>query len=104
MKHTHTIKLLTGATLICRIAGQSGDGVNVIGLHTPFLIVDEAGYYPWGTWLEAQPIINYWEEGYRVITSGVPTGLRQKLQICSYHARQYQEIEKSYGNDITVDE
>jgi hypothetical protein len=74
---THTITLLTGSSLICRIAGQSGDGVNVIGLHTPFVIVDEAGYFPWGTWLEAQPIVNYWESGYRLITSGVPTGLRE---------------------------
>jgi len=74
---THSIKLLNGTSLICRIAGQSGDGINVIGLHTPFIILDEAGYYPWGTWLELQPVMNTWQKGYRIITSGVPTGLRE---------------------------
>ena len=73
-----TIKLLNMCTLMCRIAGQTGTGVNVIGLHTPFEIVDEAGYYPWGTWLELQPTLNKWTSGFRQITSGVPTGMREK--------------------------
>jgi len=30
-----------GATLLCRIAGTSGGGENVIGLHTPFVVLDE---------------------------------------------------------------
>lgn len=33
--------LLSQATLMCRIAGQSGNGANVIGLHTPYIFVDE---------------------------------------------------------------
>ena len=37
----HTISLLNTATLLCRIAGTSGTGANVIGLHTPFEIIDE---------------------------------------------------------------
>lgn len=37
----HRIETTTGSTLLCRIAGQSGKGENVIGLHTPFFIVDE---------------------------------------------------------------
>lgn len=73
----HRIETKNGATLMCRIAGQSGKGENVIGLHTPFFIVDESGYYPWGTWLELQATINYWMNGSKLIVSGVPTGIRE---------------------------
>lgn len=37
----HTIKLLNQSLLMCRIAGQTGTGANLIGLHTPFILVDE---------------------------------------------------------------
>jgi len=37
----YTVKLLNQATLLCRIAGQSGTGANVIGLHTPVILLDE---------------------------------------------------------------
>lgn len=83
---SYQIKLLNGAFLLCRIAGQSGDGVNVIGLHSPFVILDEGGYYAWGTFLELQPIVNTWQTGYRVMVSGVPTGLRENNVL--YHADQ----------------
>ena len=73
-----TIKLNNGATLMCRIAGQSGTGVSVIGLHSPFVIVDESGYYPHGTWRELTPTVNSFTQGFRLITSGVPTGVREK--------------------------
>ncbi len=73
-----TIRLKNLTTLNCRIAGQSGTGANVIGLHTPIVILDEAGYYPQGTWIELQPVLNTWTPGYRIITSGVPTGMREK--------------------------
>jgi intein/homing endonuclease len=36
-----TVKLKNGMSLLCRIAGQSGTGANVIGLHTPYFILDE---------------------------------------------------------------
>jgi len=81
-----TIELLNGAKLMCRIAGTSGTGANVIGLHSPLFLVDEAGYYPWGTWSEMQPAINRWQRGYRVLASGVPTGLREKNVL--YHVDQ----------------
>lgn len=35
------ITLMNGSTLFCRIAGQSGTGANVIGLHTPMILIDE---------------------------------------------------------------
>jgi len=62
----------------CRIAGQSGTGTNVIGLHVPVIILDEAGYYNWGTWVELLPCINSWQEGYQFFVSGVPTGIRER--------------------------
>lgn len=72
-----SIELKNKATLICRIAGQSNTGTNVVGLHSPFVILDEAGYYPWATWKELQPIVNKWQAGFRLMVSGVPTGLRE---------------------------
>lgn len=72
-----TIRLTNGAVLDCRIAGNSGTGANVVGMHTPFIVLDEAGYYPWGTWIELLPTLNTWTKGYRLITSGVPTGIRE---------------------------
>src|SRR3989304_2364478 len=72
------INLTNNAALTCRIAGMTGTGANVIGLHTPVVLLDEAGYYPWGTWVELQPILNTFTEGHRQIVSGVPTGVREK--------------------------
>lgn len=79
----YSVKLNNGALLLCRIAGTSGTGANVIGLHSPFEILDESGYYPWGTWLELQPTLNTFTPGYRLIVSGVPSGLRER-NVC-YH-------------------
>lgn len=80
----HSINLLNGAQLICRIAGTKGDGTNVIGLHSPFEILDEGGYYPWSTYLELIPTGNFWNQGFRRIISGVPTGFRENNVL--YHA------------------
>jgi hypothetical protein len=71
------ITLKNGAVLLCRIAGQSGTGSNLIGLHTPWIEVDEAGYFPHNAFQEMQPSLNVWTPGYREIVSGVPTGLRE---------------------------
>lgn len=73
----HIIRLLTNMSLDCRIAGTTGTGASVVGMHTPFEAVDEASFYPWGTWIELQPTLNTWQKGYRRIVSGVPTGLRE---------------------------
>lgn len=81
-----TIKLLNQASLLCRIAGQTGTGQAVIGLHSPFVIVDESGYYPWGTFIEMQPTLNTFTQGYRMIIAGVPDGRREK-SVC-YHASE----------------
>jgi hypothetical protein len=77
IKTNESIKLLNGAQLLCRIAGTSGTGVNVIGLHCPFEIVDEAGYYPFPTYRELIPTLNTWTPGYKRYSAGVPTGLRE---------------------------
>jgi len=73
----YKITLLNQSSLLCRIAGQSGTGANLIGLHTPFIIGDESGYFPLSAFQEMQPSLNVWTRGYREIVSGVPTGLRE---------------------------
>lgn len=72
-----SLKLLNNTKLMCRIAGQSGTGANVIGLHSPYVLLDEAGYYPVATFNELQPVMNTWERGFKLLTSGVPTGVRE---------------------------
>jgi len=72
-----SLKLLNNTKLMCRIAGQSGTGANVIGLHSPYVLLDEAGYYPVATFNELQPVINTWEQGFKLLVSGVPTGVRE---------------------------
>lgn len=71
------VTLKQGAALLCRIAGQSGTGSNLIGLHTPWIEVDEAGYFPINAFNEMQPSLNVWTPGFRQIVSGVPTGMRE---------------------------
>ena len=71
------ITLKNGSVLLCRIAGQSGTGSNLIGLHTPWIEVDEGGYFPWNAFQEMQPSLNTWTPGHREIVSGVPTGMRE---------------------------
>jgi hypothetical protein len=84
------IKCLNGAMLYCRIAGQSGTGANLVGLHTPFILVDEGGYFPWAAFQEMQPDLNVFTPGHREIVTGVPTGLREKNVL--YHVDQVAEI------------
>jgi hypothetical protein len=73
----YKITLLNNSSLLCRIAGQSGTGANLIGLHTPIILTDEAGYFPYPAFQEMQPSLNVWTPGYREIVAGVPTGLRE---------------------------
>lgn len=72
------IKFMNNFTLICRIAGTSGTGVNVVGLHVPVIILDESSYYDWRTWVELQQVLNDWEEGNQMVVAGVPDGRREK--------------------------
>ena len=74
----YKISLLNTSTLLCRIAGQSGGGANLIGLHTPFIEVDESSYYPYGAFNEMQPALNTFTPGFREIVAGVPNGMREK--------------------------
>lgn len=74
----NSIQCLNTASLICRIAGQSGTGANLVGLHTPFILVDEAGYFPWNAFNEMQPDLNTFTRGHREVVCGVPTGIRER--------------------------
>lgn len=71
------ITLLNQSVLLCRIAGQSGTGANLIGLHTPMILADECGYFPITAFQEMQPSLNVWTNGHLELTAGVPTGLRE---------------------------
>jgi hypothetical protein len=73
-----TIKLLSGGHLVCRIAGTSGTGQNVIGLHSPIIIGDEMQAFPWSTWEELQPVYNHWVAGAQMVFAGVPDGRRER--------------------------
>lgn len=73
----YKITLLNQSSLLCRIAGQSGTGANLIGLHTPVILTDEGGYFPLPAFQEMQPSLNVWTHGYREVVAGVPTGLRE---------------------------
>lgn len=81
-----SINTLNATSLICRIAGQSGTGSNLVGLHTPFILTDEAGYFPWNAFNEMQPDLNTFTKGHREVVSGVPTGMREKNVL--YHVDQ----------------
>lgn len=83
---SYMIKLLNGAVLDCRIAGTTGGGANVVGLHTPFILLDEGSFYPWGTWIELQPTWNTFQKGHQIFVSGVPDGRREKSVL--YYADQ----------------
>jgi hypothetical protein len=72
------VKFLNDFLWICRIAGTSGTGVNVVGLHVPIILLDEAAYYPWGTWIELLQVLNDWEPGHQTLVSGVPDGRRDR--------------------------
>lgn len=78
-----SIRLSNQSQLICRIAGQTGTGANVIGLHTPVFMVDESGYFPWQTWVELQPAVNSFTTGFKLMVSGVPDGRRENS--VNYH-------------------
>ena len=67
-----------GFQLDCRIAGVGGTGANVLGLHTPIIMLDEAGVFPWSTWIELPPTHNTWQPGAQLFVSGVPTGQRER--------------------------
>jgi len=73
----YKITLLNQSSLLCRIAGQTGTGANLIGLHTPIIMADEGGYFPFPAFQEMQPSLNVWTTGFREIVAGVPTGLRE---------------------------
>lgn len=74
----YIIRSKNGFQFIGRIAGKSGSGINIIGLHIPFIIIDESGYYPYGTFLELMPTFNTFQDGCQMIIAGTPDGRRDR--------------------------
>ena len=60
--------------LYARIAGNKGAS-NVVGLHVPKAIIDEAQLYPMVSFTELMPAINQWQDEKQVIAAGVPNGM-----------------------------
>jgi|WetSurMetagenome_2_1015567.scaffolds.fasta_scaffold04344_9 hypothetical protein len=81
-----TIRLKNRFVLDCRIAGMTGGGANVVGLHVPFILLDEAAFYPWGTYIELMPTLNTFQNGFQLMVSGVPDGKRERSVL--YYADQ----------------
>lgn len=95
----HTITLLNTSVLICRIAGQSGTGSSFIGIHEPVITFDESGYFPWQAFIEAQPSLNRWMPGHKMIVSGVPDGRREK-SVCYYADQENSVYSKHRINSL----
>jgi hypothetical protein len=87
----HDLSLKNGVTIDCRIAGIQSTGASVIGLHTPILVVDEGGFFPWAVWLELMPTLNTWETGFQVYVCGTPSGERENnvLYFADQLSQQY---------------
>lgn len=105
------ITLLNGCSLLCRIAGQSGTGANLIGLHTPFILADECGYFPYNAFQEMQPSLNAWVRGCREYVSGVPTGLRENnilymadMELDTYTKHRVSAFDNPRVDPIKIDE
>ena len=89
------IKLKSGGVMDARIAGTSGTGANVVGLHTPVILIDESAYFPWGTWQELQRCLNEWMEGFQMIVAGVPDGRRDSSVL--YYVDQKDPLFRSHN-------
>lgn len=88
-----TVKFVNGFLLTCRIAGAGG-GSNVIGLHVRKILVDETQLYPYSTWVELLPCLNYHEDGAQLLVFGVPNGRRERNVL--FEADQSDERFKHY--------
>ncbi|GIV86317.1 MAG: hypothetical protein KatS3mg054_0346 [Chloroflexus sp.] len=66
-----------------RIAGK--DNANLVGLHVPVIVVDEAQLFRLDAWTQASHCWNDWEPNARILVAGVPNGLRTSLL---YYATQ----------------
>lgn len=66
-----------------RIAGK--DNANLVGLHVPIIVVDEAQLFRLDAWTQASHCWNDWEDNAHILVAGVPNGLRTSLL---YYATQ----------------
>jgi len=71
------MKFLNNVTLTCRIAGTSGTGVNVVGLHVPVIVLDEC--------LPSTAMINS-QRGFRMIRT-----LRKGDKVLSWNGHEVVE-------------
>lgn len=64
--------------LTMRIAGSRGEN-NMVGLHIPRIVGDEAQLFPLPAYTQLMPAYNGWESKRRQVWAGVPNGLRSSV-------------------------
>jgi len=64
--------------LTMRIAGSRGEN-NMVGLHIPKIVGDEAQLFPLPAFTQLQPCYNGWEKKRQQVWAGVPNGLRNSV-------------------------
>lgn len=78
-KSQGTIKSpIWGFILTARIAGSKGEN-NLIGLHVPKFVIDEAQVFNLAAYTQMAPIKNSWEPKNQEIVTGVPSGLQNSI-------------------------
>jgi hypothetical protein len=67
-----------GFILTARIAGSKGEN-NLIGLHVPKFVIDEAQVFNLASYTQMAPIKNSWEPKNQEVVTGVPSGLQNSI-------------------------
>lgn len=64
--------------MFARIAGSKGAN-NMIGLHTPRIIIDEGQVFPNVSFTELMPVLNFWEKEHQIMIAGVPNNISNSI-------------------------
>lgn len=83
-----------------RIAGSNGEQ-NMVGLHIPRIIGDEAQLFPLPAYTQLMPAYNQWEPKRQQIWGGVPNGLRNSvLYLLDMQTPKYKKYRIPAPNNI----
>jgi len=83
-----------------RIAGSNGEQ-NMVGLHVPRIIGDEAQLFPLPAYTQLMPAYNQWESKRQQIWGGVPNGLRNStLYLLDMQTPKYKKYRIPAPNNV----
>ena len=86
--------------LTMRIAGSRGEN-NMIGLHVPRIIGDEAQVFPLPAFTQLGPCYNSWEPKTQQLWAGVPNGLRNSvLYVLDIQSPEYKKYRIPAPNNV----